>query len=169
MDVITYIKQQIVNVRSQIDATVEDLTEEVFNWLPPGTINPISAILIHVVSGEDFFIQSVLQGKPMYWETQEWGQKIGVKAPPRPEQSWDEFRTTKIMVAPVRAYEKVNRAATDTYLSNLTVDELDRQVNFVGDVIPAAEVLTSLVVHIANHSGEIAAIKGMQGIRGLPY
>jgi hypothetical protein len=169
MDVKTYLKQQMANAHRQVEAVMKDVTEEQFNWLPPGTINPISAILVHVLAGEDFFIQTILQGKPRGWETQGWGAKIGIQAPPGPGSSWEVFKTTRIPVAPVLAYGKAIQAATDAYLDTLTAEELDRQVTFAGRVVPAAEVLEILVVHIASHAGEMAAVKGMQGVKGLPF
>jgi hypothetical protein len=30
-------------------------------------------------------------------------------------------------------------------------------------------VFMTMVVHIASHAGEMAAIKGMQGLKGLPF
>lgn len=169
MDVKTYIQQQMANARRQVDAVVKDITDEQFNWSPPGTINPISAILIHMLVSEDYFIQTILQGKSRCWEVQEWGRKIGIQTPPERGRSWDEFNTVKIRVVPVLAYEQVIRDATDHFLADLTEEELDRQVNFAGRVVPVAEVLIILVVHIASHAGEIAAVKGMQGIKGLPF
>jgi len=169
MDVKTYIQRQMANVRRQIDIVVQGITDEQFNWPPPGTISPISAILIHMLAGEDYFIQSVIQGKSTFWEVQEWGRKIGVPTPPAQGDSWDELKTLKILVAPVQAYEQAIRIATDGYLADLTVEELNRRVNFAGEELPVAEVLMTLVVHSASHAGEIAAIKGMQGIKGLPF
>jgi uncharacterized damage-inducible protein DinB len=169
MDVKTYIQQQMANVRQQVDAVVRDITDEQFTWSPPGTINPISVILVHMLAGEDYFIQTILQGKSRCWEEQEWGRKIGLRTPPEPGRSWDEFKTVNLSVAPMLAYEQVIRGATDDYLADLTAKELDRKVNFVGNVVPVADVLMTLVVHLASHAGEIAAVKGMQGIKGLPF
>jgi len=169
MDLKTYIQQQMANVRRHIEAVVKDTTDEQINWPPPGTISPISAILIHMVMAEDYFIQAVIQGKPLYWEEKQWGLKIGVQNPPEQGRSWDQYKNIKIFIAPVLAYEQAIRVATDTYLADLTVDELDRRVNFAGNELPVAEVLMTLVVHSASHAGEIAAIKGMQGIQGLPF
>lgn len=169
MDIKTYIQQQIANVRCQIEVVVQEITDEQFNWQPPGTISPISAILIHMLAGEDYFIQSVIQGKSPCWDVQEWGRKIGVTMPPAQGRSWDEFKTFKIPVAPVLAYEQAICVATDNYLADLIMEELDRRVNFAGKELPVAEVLMTLVVHSASHAGEIAAVKGMQGIKGLPF
>jgi hypothetical protein len=169
MDIKTYLKQQMANAHRQVEAVMKDTTEEQFNWLPPGTINPISVILIHVLAGEDYFIQTILQGKSRCWEAEGWGSKIGIPKPPEPGSSWDEFKTIRILKAPVLRYGQAIQAATDAYLDKLTAGELDRQVTFAGRVVPAAEVLMILVVHIASHAGEIAAVKGMQGIKGLPF
>lgn len=169
MDIKTYIQQQMANLYNQIDAAVKDTTDEQFNWPPPGTINPISAILIHMLIAEDYFINTVIQGKSPCWVEQEWGQKTCVQTPPQQGCSWDEFRTVQISVAPVLAYEQAVRDSTDTFLTDLAVEDLDRQVDFVGNELSVAEVLMTLVVHSASHAGEIAAIKGMQGLKGLPF
>ncbi len=169
MDIKTYIQLQIANMRRQMDVVVSDITDEQLNWPPPGTISPISAILIHTLAGEDYFIQIVIQGKPTRWVVEEWDQKIGIQSPPEQGRSWDEYKTVKISVTPVLAYEQVIRVATDAYLANLTLKELDRHVSFAGNELTVAEVLMTLVVHSASHAGEIAAIKGMQGYKGLPF
>jgi hypothetical protein len=169
MDVKTYIQQQIANAHHQIDAVMKDITEEQFNWLPPGTINPISAILVHVLGGEDFFVQAVIQGKPRCWDVQGWSKKIGIETPPGPGHGWEEFKSMKLAIAPVMDYGQSLREATDAYLATLTEAELDRQVSFAGRMVPVAEMLMILVTHIASHAGEIAAVKGMQGIKGLPF
>jgi len=169
MDVITYIRQQMNNAYQQLDTIMQDITEDQFNWLPSGTINPISVILVHVLGGEDFFVQSILQAKPRIWESQKWGQNIGIQEPPGPGSNWDEIRAIKMTMAPLLAYGQALRKATDTYLANLTPAELEHQVNFAGQPRSVAEILMILVVHIASHAGEMAAVKGMQGIKGLPF
>jgi uncharacterized damage-inducible protein DinB len=69
----------------------------------------------------------------------------------------------------VREYAEAVRNATDEYLARLTDDELDRQVSFFGSESPVAGVLVRFVAHTAGHAGEIAAVKGMQGLHGLPF
>lgn len=54
MDVKTYIKYEINAIRMVLDAGMAGLTEEQFNWAPPGTANSISANFLHLVSGEDW-------------------------------------------------------------------------------------------------------------------
>ena len=61
------------------------------------------------------------------------------------------------------------RHKTDAYLANLCAGDLDRKVRFFdGSERPLADVLVILIVHTASHAGEIAALKGVQGVQGLP-
>ena len=169
MDITTYIQQQLAGARRQVDVVMQDLTDEQFNWLPPGTLSPISATFIHIVAGEDYQIQVVAQGRPRLWEAQAWGEKVGVPNPPNPNGGWDVYKTVQLAVAPVLAYQQAVRAATDAYLAGLTMEELGREVNYARRAMPVANLLMMLVVHSASHAGEIAAIKGMQGVKGLPF
>lgn len=169
MDGITFIRHQVFNLRGYIDTVLGNITDEQFNWIPPGTVSPISAIFIHLLMAEDYFIQTVLQGKSPYWVEDHWSQKVGVDYPPQQGGSWDHFKNIKVSMAPVLAYQGSVRAATDTYLADLTAEKLEQQVTFAGNQLPASEVLMTMVVHGASHAGEISAIKGMQGFEGLPY
>jgi uncharacterized damage-inducible protein DinB len=169
MDVKTYIQQQMDRVRGDTQAVLQGITDEQLNWPPPGTVSPISTILIHMLAAEDYFIQTLIGGQAPFWAVQQWGEKIGVPAPPAQGDNWDEFKTVKISLAPVLDYAQAIRPATDAYLAGLTAEELDRRVVFHGDKLPVAQVLMILVSHSACHTGEMAAIKGMQGIQGLPY
>ncbi|MGH2559988.1 MAG: hypothetical protein ACRDJH_13050 [Thermomicrobiales bacterium] len=61
------------------------------------------------------------------------------------------------------------RAATDDYLGDLTADELDRTVKLGPNDRQVADVLVLTVVHNANHTGDIATLKGVLGAQGLPF
>ena len=169
MDVKTYILQEMVNMRSYVDIEIKDVTEEQFNLVPPGTISPISAILLHTLSSEDFFIQVVLQGKARIWDEQGWLGKVGILAPGGPGSNWEIFKTSKVAIDPVLAYGQAVHNATDAHLAGLTAEDLDRPVSFAGKMISTAEVLMKVIVHTASHAGEIAALKGLQGSKGLPF
>lgn len=64
MDIKTYIQHQMANVRGYLEAVIQDTTDEQANWPPPGSLSPISAIYLHMVAGEDYFIQTFIQGTP---------------------------------------------------------------------------------------------------------
>ena len=72
MDTIEFIRQLIAVTRNQTEASMKDITVEQLNWTPPGTASPVSAILIHMMTSEDFFFQTIIQGKPRIWEEGCW-------------------------------------------------------------------------------------------------
>ena len=169
MDTIAFIRQTIEAVHGQVDDSTSGLTVEQLNSVPSGTANPISAVFVHCLNSEDFFIQTVLQGKPRLWEAQGWAEKTGVKNTPGYGGNWDEFKHMTLALEPILAYQQVVRAATSDYLAKLTPAELDRTVKFPGGDRSAAAMLTLLITHTLCHAGEIAVLKGIQGVKGLPY
>ena len=169
MDVKTYIQQQFASSHRQVDVVMQDLANEHFNWTPPGSISPMSAILVHLLGSEDFFIQGVLLGKTRSWDLGGFAAQIGVAEPPGPRSDWNEFKKLTVLIPPVLAYQQAVRAATGAYLAGISEAGLDRPVDFAGRKIPAGELLMISVVHTASHAGEMAAIKGIQGLKGLPF
>ena len=169
MDTIEFIRQYIAAVRSQTGASMQDITLEQFNWTPPGTASPISAVFVHLLNSEDFFIQTVIQGKPKLWEAGGWGEKTGVKNTPDYGGNWDEFKHMTLALEPVLAYQRVVYDATESYLDKLTPDELERKVKFAGGEHTVAAMILHTTCHTLSHAGEIAALKGIQGVKGLPF
>jgi hypothetical protein len=169
MEVKEFVQRQIAAAHRLTDGVVQDTTDEQLNWMPPGTANPIATTLVHLIVSEDSFVQRVLQGKPLLWEAGGWGQQIGLSAPPGRQHGWDEIKSARLSLAPILGYQAAVRAAIDAYLAGLTPDELDREVEAIGAKRPVADVLALLVTHVAGHAGDIAAIKGVQGVKGLPF
>lgn len=168
MDAKELLQRQMIGLRQQLDGVMKDTTDEQFNWKSPEIVNPISATFVHLVSAEDFFIQRLFQGKPLLWETGGWGEKTGLPNPPG-RGMWDEVRELKLTLAPWLAYHQALHELTDEYVANLTDEELERKVPFAGGERTIAEMLTGLILHTMGHAGEIAALKGLQGVKGLPF
>jgi hypothetical protein len=168
MNVIEYIQREMAGVRHMVDMTMKDITPELFNWAPPGTANTISAIFIHLMKTEDDFIHKIIQGKPSIWESSGWSEKTGVQNPPSIGEDWSGFKHRKIAIQPLLDYEVAVWAATDAYLATLTAGELDRKVKFARGERTVAEMLLLSASQSLSHTGEIAALKGIQGVKGLP-
>jgi len=162
MQTTEFIRQLIAAVRRQTDESMKDMTVEQFNWTPPGTANPISAIFVHFLNSEDAFVQTQMLGKPKLWDEGGWAEKTGVKVPPGYSGGWEEVKNMRLALEPVLAYQQVVRAATDAYLDKLTPDELDRVVKTARGERSVATVFILVVNHALIHSGEIAALKGIQ-------
>ena len=168
MDAQEYIVRQIGAGRRLVDSALDSITPEQFNWAPPGTANRISATLIHMAWVEDHYVNAVLLGGPKLWESDHWAEQICVSVPPVRE-GWAEANSKYVEMGPVLAYLKAARAATDAYVAGITAADLDRQYDVRGTPWTAADVLAIVAVHPAQHAGEIAALKGIQGARGMTF
>ena len=71
-----------------------------------------------------------------------------------------------LALEPMLAYQQVVRAATDSYLDKLTLDELDRVVKSARGERSVATMFIHLVNHALIHAGEIGALKGIQAAKG---
>lgn len=167
MDTIEFIRQLVQAARRQTDESMKDMTVEQFNWTPPGTANPISAIFVHFLNSEDAFVQTLMQGKPKLWDEGGWAERTGVKVPPGYSGGWEEVKNMTLVLEPVLAYQQVVRAATDSYLDELTPDGLDRVVKSARGDRSVATMFIHLVDHALIHSGEIGALRGIQAGKDL--
>ena len=169
MDAIAYIQRQVDALRRQASVTLQDTTDEQLNWTPPGTANSIGVTLLHTLGVEDLFVQQWLQGKPLLWESVNWSARICVAAAPGGVRGWEECRKARLSLAPIMEYLEAVSAATADYISSLTPEDLDRKVMLFGSERQLADVLVLLVDHATGHMGEISALKGIQGVKGLPF
>jgi uncharacterized damage-inducible protein DinB len=163
-----FIQLQFAAARKQCDGVLNAITNEQFNWTPPGTGNSISSTFIHMLASEDRALQVTLQGKARIWETEGWAEKIGLQETPGVGNNWEPVKGKNLMLLSLFGYEQSVRTATDAYLAQLTPQELDRKITVNGRDRLVADLISGTVLHIMLHTGEIAAIKGMLGIKGLP-
>jgi hypothetical protein len=165
MDAIAYLQIEFDALRRRYGETMAGITDEQLNWTPPGTANSIGVNLLHCVAGEDLFVQQLIREKPTLWETQNWGEKIGVPVAPGGPVGWEEARQANLNLAAIMEFEEAVCEETLTYLNSLTPEALDRPVSFFGSERPVAFLLAIIIFHSFEHLGEISAIKGVQGIK----
>jgi hypothetical protein len=162
MDAVTLIKQQAANARREFQGVMQDVDQTMAHWAPPGVANPIEDLFLHTVLGQDRQI-SRLTGQPVVLE--QWAEKLNLTADWRhtPEAS----RSIDTTLEGLKQYADAVYVAVDAYLANLTDAELERMAEgFRGPVQVASQISTNLVSHIYEHTGEISAIKGLQGAKG---
>jgi uncharacterized damage-inducible protein DinB len=150
-------------------ATVmQDVTVEQLAWSPPEGAVPIGAIYAHAVGVEDLYIQQIIQGRPLLWESGGWAERLGDAAPPN---TWNLARTLPADLEALTAYKEEVFANSLAYVRSLGGDDLDRALTFPGRAwsMSVAQLLAVVISHTASHAGEIALLKGLQGGRGLPY
>lgn len=173
MDAISLLREQVEAAYTLSGQCLEGLTPEQLHWVPAGAAHPIGATYAHVILNEDWLVHRLLQDQPLLSETT-WAGQTGVSAEQPGEGAWEEWaRTVRVDLTASRAFAGAVSAAIDSYLATLNADDLERQIEFPPPRPMSrslARVLSAMLIrHHANHTGEIAAVKGLQGLRGYPF
>src|SRR5262245_27365930 len=165
------LRQQLTGYHDILEQTIADCPQETLDKnLPGATISNIGSIYAHTVFSEDGILHGMLQGKAPIYKAQNWAAKTGLQMP---EGGFDPAwaRDVRLKLAAFREYAKAVYAATDAYVAGLSDADLDRKVQtgFVGEQTVGFIISNILGWHAAQHTGEIAALKGVQGLKGLPF
>ena len=166
------LRQQISGYHDILEQTIADCPQGALAHNPPGaTITSVGSIYAHLVFSEDSIVHGMLQGQAPLYKTQNWAARTSIEMPKPGEFSAEWARTVKMDLPTFREYAKAVYAATDAYIAGLSDSDLERKVQtgFVGEQTVAFVVSNILGWHAAEHTGEIAALKGVQGLKGLPF
>lgn len=168
MNAVHLIQANMKAYRDEYMGTVADVTPAVAQWVPPGgKAHCIGALMLHVANSEDTIVHQMCQGKSPLWQSGGWEQRI--KAPFNMMMK-EQTRGLKVDPAALQPYAQAVFAATDAYVKTLNDQALDRIINTPIGQMPLGLILDALVVgHMANISGEISALKGLQGLKGYPF
>jgi hypothetical protein len=172
MSVQTAVQQQLAFWHGAINPIMGDCGAEVLNDnLPDATITSIASIYAHIAWAEDAIVNGMLQGKPPVYQTDGWEAKTGVPFPGMPPSMNPEWaRKLKMQLAPFQDYAKAVFSATEAYVSSVPDSELNRKVPTPAGEQTVEWVLATLLgTHAPQHIGEIAALKGVHGLKGLPF
>jgi hypothetical protein len=153
---------------SMVNTAMADVPRDLLWRQPPGTVNPIGAIYCHAVGVEDMYVQQVIQGKATVWEAGGWAAKLGRASPPN---EWGAGDAGSIGLEAFLPYRRAVYSASELFIASLGPADFERRVQFPGRdwSMTVAQLLTLVVSHGTAHAGEIAALKGVFGGKGLPY
>ena len=168
MDAIALLRQQYKENHEWLEATMQGLTSEHLHWRPAGKANPIAASYAHVVFSEDAIFNMVLKGGAPMMATS-WAGKTGASEPPPPDDKWfDWSRRVKVDVNAMHKYAQAVYANTDAYIASLKDSDLSRKARGPVGEQPVLTFLNILSGHVRDFTGEISAVKGLQGLKGYP-
>lgn len=153
-----------------LEATMSDVSDEMFYWLPPGTANPIAANYAHIVTSEDFLLNALIrQGVPLMASS--WADKTGLNELPVGTGTHEWAQRVRIDRAAMQAYTQAVYATTDSYLATLSEADFNKVVNLMsfGDHTVGDAITKFVLFNLNWHTGEIACLKGLQGKKGYPF
>ena len=174
MNVQETVRQQLGFWHGALGGIMGDCGEALNKQMPNATITSIGSIYAHMVFAEDAIVNRMLQDKDSIFQSDGWQQKTGVRWPSepggRPEMSPDWAKSLKMDLPKFQEYANAVFANTDAYLANVSDADLGKKVQTpIGEQTAAWMVANVLATHAPQHAGEIAALKGVQGLKGLPF
>lgn len=163
--------QQLGFWHGVMNGVLGDRGDALNKQVPGATVTSIASIYAHMVMSEDAIVNGMMQGKPPMFMSGGWEAKTGVKFPgEQPSINPDWAHAMKMDLPKFQEYAKAVFANTDSYLKSVTDAELQEKVQTpVGEQTREWFIVNVLATHFPQHSGEIAALKGVQGLKGLPF
>ena len=148
---------------------VNGLSHEELTWRPGAEANSIGFILWHQIRCEDSMVQGMIQQKPQVWVSGKWHQRLGVTENPQ-DDGWGYTaeQVAAFLVPELKellGYAEAIRTQTIKYLKATTADKLEQVVQTPMGELTTGQSLALLLSEIAQHTGQIAYLRGLQ--RGL--
>lgn len=173
MEAIGILREQMRWNHDTAEQAVADLSpDQLHHRWENSTIESIAAVYAHMVMAEDWLLNRYVRNEPTLFERDGWSEKV--KMPPMDVRRPVEEQRALVRgcdFEALRAFAQDAYAATDDFLASLSASDLDRTVTFgsLGEM-PLGKFLALIVsAHSSHHAGEICAMKGLLGQKGLPY
>lgn len=163
--------ERFTSSNNTLDYTISDLTpEQLHHHVEGSTLGTPASIYFHVAWVQDLVINHMLRREAPLFDTEGWGDRLPGVEPHRGPSSIEWATRVRIdNVEEAKAYAGRVRANTLDYVASLSDDDLAQDVNYFTGPTRLVNVLTGLIWETANHTGEIAALRGLAGLKGLPY
>jgi hypothetical protein len=171
MSTVATIKQMFEETYPLVDFVVDDLSLAELKKVHDGaTIMSILAIYTHIALAEDWMIQDLVKGGKQLWESAGWAAKTGLEEKNGFITEEQAQGATDAQWAEIKAYTSAVRASTLAYLETATDEDLAQPKELYGKPRTIGYVVANYAFfHILQHQGEIAALKGVMGKKGMPY
>ncbi len=159
----------IERAKKAFDRPLDGLSQSEISWRPGPEANSIGFILLHTARTQDNFINTRLQGKPQIWESEKWFERFGLPV----GETGSGYTRERLAafkcpdIGNLTAYTEAVREQTVQYIKRTPPSELERPATVPpswGEISVATAVLF-IILHAAQHAGEISYIRGLQ--RGL--
>lgn len=150
---------------------VADVPPEMLNQRDGnGTAGSIGSIYAHIVMSQDAMLSKVL-GESTLYESGGWAEKVGIEHPGIFQSP--EWSAAVEMKPGFDAYADAVFARTESALGTFTQADLSRLVDGFGgggQKVPVHMFVANIgIIHVNEHAGEIAALKGVHGLKGLGF
>ncbi len=138
--------------------------------LDGASIDTVASTFAHLVFAEDTLVNRLAFGGAVVFETGGWAGKTGTDMPSTPGQSHEWAATVALDLARFMPYAQAVFANTEEVLAKCSDAQLAQPVETpLGPNTAFGTISGIALYHTTHHSGEISALLGVQGLKGLPF
>lgn len=170
---VALVRGQLKSAHDALEGTMQGVTPELANWQPPGLAHSIAATYAHIVVAEDAILNGLTREEMTPLLAGDWASKTGLSSPPPMGGDWAEWaRTVTVDLDALRAYGRAVFDESEAFVGELRDVDLNqpRDYSALGfGTQPIGWVFSILVANVQWHTGEIACLKGLRGVRGYPF
>jgi len=171
MSTVEFIRGSLQQMHNTYDDATRELTPAQMAWRANDNGQPISFVLWHYARTEDNIIQFVLQRKPTVWLDGGWDQKFGLHRTAQ-GTGMSLADAQNLRLDPKEEFQTYMNAvwdATDAYLAAADDEFLQQKttVKPLGEMPIQNAIGNMCLTHGFMHLGEIAHLRGLQGLRGM--
>jgi len=171
MSTLDFIRGSMRQMHGTYRDAIADLSADQLHWRANDNGCSIAFVLWHYYRTEDNIIQFVLQHKPTVWLDGGWDQKFGLhRTGQGTGMSLQEAQALRInSKEDFMTYMEAVAQATEGYLAGLDDAALQQKttVKPLGEMPVLNAIGNMCLTHGFTHLGEIAHLRGLQGLRGM--
>jgi len=171
MSTLDFIRGSLRQMHSTYRDAAADLSADQLHWRANDNGCSIAFVLWHYYRTEDNIIQFVLQHQPTVWLDGGWDQKFGLdRTGQGTGMSLQDAQALRInSKEDFLTYMEAVAQATESYLSGLDDAALQQKttVKPLGEMPVLNAIGNMCLTHGFTHLGEIAHLRGLQGLRGM--
>ena len=166
METIDFIEALLQRHQKSLSDAVAGLSPKEMAYRPGPEANSIAFITWHILRSEDRNFQVTLQNKPMIWDVEGWGQKLGISAKPgefgfgyTPEQvaSFPALSPSLLL-----EYAQAVRNGTLQYVRSLNTPSLQRKIQHPAfGEMTVGQLIARVMGHLTEHTGQIGFLRGL--------
>jgi hypothetical protein len=151
-----------------LQGTMQGVTDEVANRVLGERVATIAGHVAHTVTGADFMLVAAVAGKaPLMMST--FQGKSGISEPPPQGADWLAWgQRVKLDLSAFHEYAVAVFNAVDEYLASISDADLQEEVETPFGKETKARWFNIMELNTYSHTGEIACLKGLQGLKGYP-
>ena len=164
MNAAEYAAGQLEQSLDLLKMCLSGLDDAQYNAPAAGTANCSAKTHVHALTAVDYFVNMLVGGGQSSWG--EVATKTGL--PANPQEIWKS--DAQIPLAELNAFSDRVREAALANVRKLSDADFDREVEApIFGKRSVAWLLQLASAHTAGHAGDIAGVKGTQGLKGLPF